>query len=212
MTIHPSTRRTLLTRAVLPLMIAGMAVSLAGCGGTDGDGPSFKSSAISSDSESGLTIEGGDLKIKASTATAVLRGYSTQPVSVRVMSGWIDKEKAERAGKESDETKQRKEALASFGTVTVQVAAGKAEPGSYQLTPDSDNPETGTVIIDSAKNAGLPADYTSQSGTLTIKSVAMNESGNAVAAIAGTFDGKFSSDEGDSRDFKGSFQFVPKKK
>ena len=209
MKLDPARRQTLLSRALLPVLIGGLAVTLAGCGAADGDAPSSKSSAVSTDSQNRVTIKSDGLAIEATTATAILRGYSRQPVSVRIMGGWVDAEKAKRAGQESDEAQQRKQAMASFGTLTVQVAAGKTEPGSYQLTPDGDSPDVGTVIIDKVKDAGLASDYTSQSGTLTIKSVAMSD-GGSVAAIEGNFDGQFASEDGDNRAFSGNFRFAPK--
>lgn len=211
MKFFPTGRRTVLARALLPVLIGGMAASLAGCGTADSDTPSSKSSAVSIDSQNGITIKSDGLAIEATTATAILRGYSTQPLSVRIMGGWIDRENAKRAGQTSDEAEQRKQAMASFGTLIVQVAAGKAEPGSYQLAAEGDSPEAGTVVIDKAKSAGLDSNYTSQSGTLTIKSVTMKD-GGSVEAVQGTFDGQFASEEGDSRAFSGSFRFDPNDK
>lgn len=205
----PAGRRTLLSGVLLPVLIGGLAVTLAGCGAANGDASSSKLSAASTASQNRVAIKSDGLAIEATTATAILRGYSPQPLSVRIMGGWVDAEKAKRAGQESDEAEQRKQAMASFGTLTVQVAAGKTEPGSYQLAPEGDSPDVGTVIIDKVKDAGLASDYTSQSGTLTIKSVAMSD-GGSVTAIEGSFEGQFASEDGDSCAFSGNFRFKPK--
>lgn len=80
--------------------------------------------------------------------------------------------------------------MASFGLITLQVAADKAEPGTYSWvskapkTSKESTTDTGTVIIDKAKDAGLADDYTSQSGTLTIKSVAKNDNGAVTGSRA----------------------------
>lgn len=210
-----------LARALLPIVIGGLALTLAGCDGSADTKSTAKttSSKAAGSKSGGLTLKGDGLTIEAATATAMLRGYSSQPLSVRIMSGWVNTDKAKRASKEKDEAEKRKQAMGSFGILTVQIAADKAEPGTYQLVPKAPKvsktskesaTQTGTIIIDEAKDAGLAGDFTSQSGTLTIKSVAKNDNGG-VAGVEGQFDGQFSSDAGDSRAFSGSFRYVPKK-
>lgn len=193
------TSRFSLAHAVLALLIGGLAVSLPASGAASGK-------------SGGITLKSDALVIEATSAPAILRGQLRQPLSFRVMGGWVDKAKIQRANQETDEAEKRKQARASFGLLTLQVAAGKTEPGIYQLAPSGKGAQGGTVVIKKAKDAGLATDYTSQSGTLTIHSVVMNASGSAVAAVEGTFDGDFRSSGGDSRAFSGHFQFVPKKK
>ncbi|QCB47526.1 hypothetical protein [Hydrogenophaga sp. PAMC20947] len=198
----------LLTRAMLALMVGGLAVSLSAMGAAAGDAPSSKVA----DTTNGLTIKSGDLLIEATAATRILRGHLRQPLSFQIMGGWVDKAKIQRANQVADEAEKRKQARGSFGLLTVEVGAGKTEAGIYQLVPNGKDPRSGTIMIKSAKDAGLAADYTAQSGTLTILSVAMNASGSAVVAAEGRFDGDFRSNAGDSRSFSGHFRFVPKKK
>jgi len=200
--------RHLLTRTLLPLMIGGLAVALSGCGAADDEGSSGKAAS----NKNGVTIKSEGLVIDATVSGAILQGYSSQPLSVRLMNGWVNREQAKSAGKLTDETEKRKQAMKSFGVLAVRVDAGKAEPGTYQLVPEAKDPESGTVTIGKEEDAGLPDNYTSQSGTLTIKSVTMSEDGKAVKALAGSFDGQFKGDDGNSRAFTGDFHFVPKKK
>ncbi|AVO41516.1 hypothetical protein C6571_09615 [Simplicispira suum] len=129
---------------------------------------------------------------------------------MRILGGWVDKAKAKKASQETDPAEKRKQAMGSFGTLSLQIAAGKAEPGTYQMGPEGQGPQSGTVVIGEAKEAGLAGDYTSKSGTLTIKSVTME--GKKLSAIEGMFDGQFGSNAGDSRAFSGQFQISPKKK
>lgn len=215
MKTFPLVPRKLLFRSLLPLMFGGLAMVLAGCGEADGDvGSGTPSSKKADGLFKGITVEGEGFALEATTAPAILRGYSTQPLSVRIVGGWIDREKIERANMETDEAEKKKKAMGSFGTFTLQLAAGKAEPGDYQLVPDGKDPQSGTVILGKAKKLGLVDVYTSQSGTLTIQSVTMKgENGReTVSAVAGTFDGQFSSDSGDSRAFSGRFGYAPKAK
>ena len=212
--------RPLFARLILPALIGGLALSIAGCSGTDsgsstGSSPatsSSKSSSKTAGSPNGVTLKGEGLSIDATSTANLMRGYSTEPVSFRMMSGWVDNEKIALANKETDEAEKRKKAIGSFGILTLQVAAGAASPGTYQLAAEEDAPTTGTVIIDKSEDAGIAHQYTSQSGTLDIKSVDVDDSGVTakVTAVEGTFDGTFASDDGDTRDFSGSFRFVPK--
>lgn len=204
MKLFPSAPRSLLARALLPLMIGGIALSLAGCGGTDSGDTASKNSGP----QNGVTLKGDGLAIDATTSAALLRGYSGQPLSVRIMSGWVDQERIARANQITDEAEKRKESMGSFGLLTVQVSAGAAEPGTYQLAAEDGDAQSGTVIIDRDKDAGLDTTYTSQSGTLTIKSVAMDDS--SVDGLEGSFDGQFAGEDGDTRALSGTFLFVPK--
>lgn len=211
-----------LARALLPVMLGGLAASLVGCGRSGGDESPAKTSASkaakskataskAADSTNGMVLKGDGLSLEANAGTAMLNGYSPHPLSVRIMGGWVNQDTAKRSNQETDEAAKRKLAMASFGMLTINIAAGKAEPGTYPLVPKGKDPQTGTVVIDEDKGAGLAGDYTSQSGTLTIKSVVMNDSGTAVAGVEGSFDGQFSSDAGDSRAFSGSFRYAPKR-
>ena len=199
-----------LARAFLPALIGGLALSLAGCDrSADSASPAKTTASKATAAASGITLQGEGVAIDAPAATALLGGYSTEPLSFRIMSGWVDQEKIKLANQETDPAEKRKKAMGTFGTVTLQIAAVQAAPGSYQLAPQAGAPQTGTVILDAAKGAGIAHDYTSQSGTLTIQSVTMNDTGKQVKAVAGTFDGQFHSDQGDSRAFSGSFRFIP---
>ena len=196
-----------LARALLPALIGGLALSLAGCDrSADSASPAKTTASKATAAASGITLQGEGVAIDAPAATA---GYSTEPLSFRIMSGWVDQEKIKLANQETDPAEKRKKAMGTFGTVTLQIAAVQAAPGSYQLAPQAGAPQTGTVILDAAKGAGIAHDYTSQSGTLTIQSVTMNDTGKQVKAVTGTFDGQFHSEQGDSRAFSGSFRFIP---
>lgn len=207
-----------LARAILPVMVAGLAVSLAGCSPSADDNkvPTQASAKKAADSKGGFTLKGDGLDLDAATGTAMMRGFSPQPLSVRIMSGWVDTEKAKRAAQETDEAEKKKLAMGSFGLLTLQIAADKAEPGTYRLLPKAPKAapggasDTGTVIIDRSEDAGLDNAYTSQSGTLTITAVTRNDSG-VVTGVEGKFDGQFGSDAGDSRGFSGGFRFTPTK-
>lgn len=215
--LHPLVHRLqpLLARALLPVLIGGLALSLAGCDrAADNASASTaqKGSTTGTTSATGITLKSDGLAIDAPAATALLGGYSREPLSFRIMSGWVNHEKIKLANQESDPAEKRKKAMGTFGTITLEVAAAKAAPGTYQLAPKGGKPQTGTVSINKAADAGIADAYTSQSGTLTIQSVTMEGSGNLskVAAVEGTFDGQFSSDAGDNRAFSGSFRFRPK--
>ena len=200
--------RQIVARALLPLMIGGLAVSLSGCGAADGD----ESSSKAAGNKNGVTIKGEGLVINATASSSTLPAYIVRPLSTRIMSGWVDEEKIKRANKETDPAEKKKLTMSSFGTLTLELAAGKPEAGTYQLVPEGKDPEHGTVIINKSEDAGLAGEYTSQSGTLTIKSVTMSEGGNSVDAVEGSFDGQFKTNEGDSRAFSGTFLYAPKKK
>ena len=205
MTCSRPTRPRLLTRTLLALLVGGLALALPA---SAADAPAGKASRKSG----GVTIKGDGLMLEATTAPAILRGQLVQPLSFRVMGGWVDRAKIERANQETDEVEKRKQARGSFGLLTLQVAAGKIAPGTYQLVPNGKDPKSGTVIIKKAQDAGLATDYTSQSGTLTIQSMTMNASGSTVAAVQGSFEGQFRGSGGDNRAFSGQFSFVPKQK
>ena len=224
--LHPLVRplQPFLARALLPVLIGGLAMSLAGCDraadsasaantAASPSGAAQKGSTTSAtDNTMGITLKSDGLAIDAPAATALLGGYSQEPLSFRIMSGWVNHEKIKLANQETDPAEKRKKAMGTFGTITLEVAAAKAAPGTYQLAPEGGTPQAGTVSINKAADAGIANAYTSQSGTLTIQSVSMEGSGNLskVAAVEGTFDGQFSSDAGDSRAFSGSFRFRPK--
>ncbi len=209
--------RTFFARALLSMVMAGVAASMAGCGRSgDDEAPANATSKKAADSKGGLTIKGDGLNIEAFTSTSLLPGFSRQPLSVRIMSGWVNTERLKLVAQEKDQAKKQALALGNFGLLTVQIAADKAEPGNYQLLPTAPKvakgsaSETGTVIIDKAKDAGLPDAYTSQSGTLTIKAVTKDDRG-MVTGVEGAFDGKFASDAGDSRAYSSNFRFTPTK-
>ena len=206
MKFFPSVSQTLLSRALLPIMLGAMALSLASCGATADDPASSKKGGP----QNGVTLKGDGLNLDATMSAALLGGYAQQPLSVRIMSGWVDKERIARANQITDKDEKMKESMGSFGTLTVQVSAGTAAPGTYQLAATEGDAQSGTVIIDKEKNAGLDAEYTSESGTLTIKSVTVD--GRSVDALEGSFDGQFASEDGDSRALSGTFLYVPTKK
>ena len=215
-----------LAHALLPVLLGGLAMALAGCDSASDNASSATSTPANpasgnssagrtgSAGTTGITLKGEGLAIDAPAATALLGGYSTEPLSFRIMSGWVNHEKIKLANQEPDPAEKRKKAMGTFGTVTLEVAAAKAAPGTYQLAPEGGAPQAGTVTINKAADAGIANAYTSQSGTLTIKSVTMDSSGGGgiskVTAVEGSFDGQFSSDGGDSRAFNGNFRFHPK--
>lgn len=202
-------------RSFLPLVVAGLAVSLAGCGPSSDaksapTSPPEITSSKAKISERGFTIKGDGLAIDATASAAILPSYSSQPLSVRILGGWVDSAKARRASTETDPAEKKKLAMGSFGTLNMQISAGTAEPGTYQLGPEGKNPQGGTIVIDESKEAGLANAYTSKSGTLTVKSITMD--GKKISAIDGAFDGAFGSSAGDTRTFTGEFRYFPKKK
>lgn len=208
---RPQGPRIFWARALAPLVLVGAAAALLGCGPSAEAQPSSKNASSPAKATSnGVTIKGEGVGIDATATASLMRGYATQPLSVRILAGWVDSEKAKRASQETDPDKKKKQAMGSFGTLTVQIAAGKAEPGTYQLGPEGNNPQGATFVIGKAKEAGLTDEYTSSSGTLTIKSVSLDAA--KVTAIEGQFDGTFANSAGDSRAFTGEFRYSPKKK
>ena len=204
--------RTFLARALAPILVARLVVPLAGCGpAADSKSPATTTpSSKSTAAKSGLTLKSDGLMIDASTGTSMLPGYAIQPLSFRIMSGWVNQEKFKLANQETDPAEKRKKLMKTFGLVTLQVSAAKAAPGTYQLAPEGKGPQTGSVDIDKNEDAGIAHNYTAQSGTLNIKSVTMNDAGKQVSTVEGSFEGQFKSAQGDSRAFSGSFQLVPK--
>lgn len=214
-----------LARALWPVVVSGLALSLVGCdraadNATASNAPAATTAASNSSSASqpspapkgagaGITLKGEGVAIDATAAPALLGGYSSEPLSFRIMAGWVNQEKIQLANQEADAAEKRKKAMGTFGTITLEVAASEATPGTYQLAAEGGKPQTGTVGIQKAASAGIASAYTSQSGTLTVQSVTMDATGK-VAAIEGAFDGQFSSDAGDSRAFSGSFRFLAK--
>lgn len=211
MNVSSPVARPFFARAWLLIVVAALGALLAGCGpASDSDSPSTTRSDTLKTAERGFTLKGDDLTINATESAAILPAYSRQPLSLRIMGGWVDRDKIKRANMETDPAEKKKQALGSFGTLTLQIAAGKAEPGTYQLHPEGNDAQSGTIVISQAKDAGLADEYTSKSGTLTIKSLTMGD--QSQFAIEGSFDGEFGSSAGDSRAFSGQFQFSPKKK
>lgn len=212
-----------LARTLWPLVVSGLALSLAGCDRAADNAPAATAAASNSSNSSsasqpsalqkgaasGITLKSEGVAIDATAAPALLGGYASEPLSFRIMSGWVNQEKIQLANQETDPAEKRKKAMGTFGTITLEVAASEATPGTYQLAPEGGKPQTGTVGIQKAASAGIASAYTSQSGTLTVQSVTMDATGK-VAAIEAEFDGQFSSDAGDSRAFSGSLRFLPK--
>lgn len=210
MTASSPAVRPFFAGAFLSLAVAGLLATLAGCGpSSDTKSAATAAPAQAETAKQGFILKSDGLTIDATVSAGLLPAYSTQPLSLRIMGGWIDRAQINSANKEADPEEKKKQAMGSFGTLNLQIAAGKAEPGTYQLGPEGDDPQAGTVVIGQNKDLGLD-EYTSQSGTLTIQSVTMGDRGPA--AIQGTFDGQFGSSAGDSRAFSGQFQFSPKKK
>lgn len=207
--------RSFCAHALLSMVVAGLAVSLTGCGPSSDAASPSKSPAKSSSAKAqtvkpGFTIQGDGLAIDATATAALLPSYSSQPLSLRIMGGWVDSAKARLANKETDPAEKKKLAMGSFGTLDLQISAGKAEPGTYQLGPEGKSPQGGTIVIGEAQEAGLAGEYKSKSGTLTVKSITMD--GKKISAIDGAFDGQFDSNAGGSRAFTGEFRYFPKKK
>lgn len=207
--------RSFRARSLVPLMMVGVAAALVACGPSADAPSSAKSTSSKADAKakatgSRVTIKGDGVNIDATASAALMRGFSAQPLTIRILAGWVDTDKIALANKESDPAEKKKKAMGAFGTITINISAGKVEPGTYQLGPDGKNPQGGTVVIEEKKDAGLAGEYTSKSGTLTIKSV--THDGNNLTAIDGLYDGQFASKAGDSRAFSGEFRITPKKK
>ena len=198
-------------RAFLSIVAAGLVATLAGCGpSSDAKTPPTSAAAKVKTAAPGFILQSDGLMIDATTTAALLPSHSTQALSLRLMGGWVDRAKIKLANAETDPTEKRKKAMGSFGTLNLSIAAGKAEAGTYQLGPEGKDPQSGTIVIGEAEDAGLTDEYRSKSGTLTVKSVTMD--GKKVVAIEGAFDGQFvGSSGGGSRAFTGQFQYSPKK-
>lgn len=205
------TSRSFRARAFLWVIVAGLTAALAGCGpASEAKSPSSTASTKTKSTERGFTLQSDGLRIDATKSAALLPSHSSQALSLRIMGGWVDQARIKRANQETDPAKKKQLAMGSFGTIALQIGAGKPEPGTYQLVPEGKDPQTGTIVIGQAKSAGLADEYTSKSGTLTVRSVTMD--GKKLLTIDGAFEGQFDSEEGDSRTFSGQFQFFPNEK
>ena len=217
----PVSTRNRSTNLILPaaLSIAIATMGLAACGGSGGsdggDGGGGGSSPVESsaggkalNSQNGVTLASGDWALHATASASLMPGYSNAPLSFRMLTGWVNEEAAAQAAKEADPRAQRQQGLASFGLFTLEVAAGTAAPGTYRLTPEVAGADTAEVVIPLSRDAGLEGKFTSQSGTLTIKTVQveMGQYASKVVAVEGSFDGMFSDAQGTTRPFNGSFR------
>jgi hypothetical protein len=211
MPVSLGNRFSTLARFTLPAALAISALVLAGCNATT-DSSSKSRSGASVKNQNGVTLASGDWTLDATTSASFLPGYMSAPLSFRLLSGWMNADRAKAAGDEADPDAQREQALASFGTLTLEIAAGKTEPGTYQFAPEVSGAETATVIIPADKAAGLDSQYTSRSGTLTIKSSQVEEGPyvTKVVAVDGSFDGIFTDEEGNTRPFTGTFRMAGK--
>lgn len=211
MPVSTGKRFNTLARLTLPAALAIAALGLAGCG-ADSDSAQKSPAGAAAKDQTGVTLVSDDWTLDATASASLLPGYMDAPLSFRMTTGWVNTAAAKEAGKEADPQVQRQQALASFGLFTLEAAAGKAEPGTYQLAPEPAGAESATVIIPLDKDAGLEGKYTSQSGTLTIKSVEMQESkySSKVVAVDGSFDGVFADENGDTRPFSGNFRIAAK--
>jgi hypothetical protein len=212
MPVSIGNRFNAIARFALPAALVISALALAGCGGGTEAG-SGASGGKADRNANGVTLASGDWSLDATASAALMPAHSTAPFSARLASGWVNAERAKVAGTEADPEAQRRQAFASFGLITVEVSTGKAGPGTYRLAPEVSGDDSGTVVIQQDKGAGLDSEYTSQSGTLTIKSVQVEEGrySTRVIAVDGSFDGQFTDKEGNARPFTGSFRFNPDK-
>jgi hypothetical protein len=212
MPVSIGNRFNAIARFALPAALVISALALAGCGGAGTEAGSRASGGKADSNANGVTLASGDWSLDATTSPAFLPGYLSAPLSFRLMAGWMDTERVAAAGKEADPDALRDKALASFGTFTLEVAAGQTGPGTYQLGPEVSGEDSATVVIPQDKGAGLPAEYTSQSGTLTIKSAQVEEGRYSakVIAVDGSFDGLFTDPEGNTRPFTGTFRMARK--
>ncbi|WP_222565836.1 hypothetical protein [Novilysobacter antarcticus] len=197
------------SQLILPAALA-IVVGLAGCG-ADAD-TSQTSSGSKAANSNGLTLASQNWNLDATASAGLLPGHADAPLSFRMATGWVNTAAAKAAGKEADPAAQREQALASFGLLTVAIAAGTAEPGKYRLADEVSGADTAAVTIPLDKDTGLAGEFTSQSGTLTIKSVETEEglSRAKVVAVDGKFDGVFADEQGDTRPISGTFRFAPK--
>ncbi|MGV8941073.1 MAG: hypothetical protein ACOH1P_05945 [Lysobacter sp.] len=209
MTVSPGNRSNTLAHLILPAALAVAALGLAGCsGGSDSAGsPGGKTPK----DQSGVTLVSGDWTLDATASASLMPGYSSAPLSFRMLTGWVNEQAAAQAGKEVDPLAQRQQALASFGLFTLEVAAGAAAPGTYQLAEEVTGADTAEVVIPLSADAGLDGKFTSQSGTLIIKSVQVDAGSysSRVVAVDGSFDGVFTDAQGNTRPFSGSFRSAP---
>lgn len=202
--------RPFFAHAFLSIAVAGLVATLVGCGpSSDAKSSSTTASAKVESAKQGFILKSDDLTIDATVSAGMLSGYSTRPLSLRILGGWMDQAKIKRANEETDPAEKKKLSMGSFGTLTLEITAGKAEPGTYQLGPEGDDPQSGTIVIEQDEDLGLD-EYTSQSGTLTVNSLTMGD--RSPVAIEGTFDGLFGSSAGEGRAFNGQFRISPKEK
>ncbi|KIQ96803.1 hypothetical protein [Lysobacter sp. A03] len=202
-----------LAQLVLPAALAIAAAGLAGCG-SDADTSRTSSGSKAAKDSNGLTLASEGWKLDATASAGMLPGYADAPLSFRMATGWVNTAAAKAAGKEADPEAQREQALASFGLLTVEVAAGTAAPGKYELANEVSGADSAAVTIPLGKDTGLAGEFTSQSGTLTIKTVETEEGtySTKVVSVDGQFDGLFADEQGDTRPISGTFRFAPKAK
>lgn len=198
------------SRLMLPAALA-VVVGLAGCG-SDADTSRTGAPGKAARDSNGLTLASQDWNLDATASAGMLPGYADAPLSFRMATGWVDTAAAKAAGKEADPEAQREQALASFGLLTVEIAAGTAAPGKYQLGDEVSGADSAAMTIPLGEDTGLAGEFTSQSGTLTIKSVETEEGRHStkVVAVDGNFDGVFADEQGESRPISGTFRFAPK--
>ncbi|MEO6169492.1 MAG: hypothetical protein ABIO84_00920 [Lysobacter sp.] len=210
MAVFAGNRSRTPARLILPAALAIALTGLAGCGGSADSAPG-RGTASATKHQDGVTLTSGDWTLDARASASLMPGYSSAPLNFRLLTGWVNEEAAAQAGKQTDAQAQRQQALASFGLFTLEVAAGTAVPGTYRLTGEVTGADTAEVIIPLSKDAGLDGKFTSESGTLTITSVQIDEGPyvSKVVAVEGNFDGMFTDGQGATRPFTGRFRSAP---
>ncbi|HUH89573.1 MAG TPA: hypothetical protein VLZ76_02790 [Lysobacter sp.] len=213
MPVSIGNRFNAIARFALPAALVISALALAGCGGAGTEAGSGASGGKADRNANGVTLASGDWSLDATASAALMPAHSTAPFSARLASGWVNADRVRASNQASDADEKRSQALSSFGLTTMEFSAGKAESGTYRLASEVSGDDSGTVVIQQDKGAGLDSEYTSQSGTLTIKSVQVEEGRYSIRVIAvdGSFDGQFTDKEGNTRPFTGSFRFNPDK-
>lgn len=202
-------RPTSFRRFLLPIALATLMITaLTACGRDDADDASDTSA---SGPENGFVLTSGDLRINATASSSLLRGQTPDPLSVRILGGWVNTAAASSIATETDPDAKQQKARQSFGTMQLAIAAGADKPGSYQLASKVDGEQSAAITIPAEKDLGLDTPYTSTSGTLTLERIHRKGQGPTaqVTEIIGSFKGTFHDDQATPRDFSGTFRYVP---
>jgi hypothetical protein len=156
--------------------------------------------AAESDPDPFVEIKLGDQTIRVATAVRFTgMAMEDRPVSITAMGGWVNVARATASRQEEDEDARQREAMRSFGTYTVYATLASDEPGDYTLVADKAEVTAGSgnafVQLPADEDLGVAGEWTSQSGSLTLKSLGnaagssnvVRRLGSGVLTARGTF-------------------------